>query len=418
MDNEELNSDSDNNKIEIELINVPKFVFLYILSLGLYGFWWIYKSWKFFKIKESSDIWPFPRTILSFFTLGLLFQKIETFASQMGSKRDLYWLYLAFIFSGIASYFLSDPYNLIVILTFIFLIPPLKALNFAIEESEQYIVKRRTGFNNRQIVLIVISGIFWVLTLLEIFGSAEEFRQQEKVYTSLEEAFANTDEVYILSLSKDQLTSLPESIGNLTNLQELWLDENQLTSLPESILNLTNLQTLWLRDNQLTSLPESILNLTNLQTLSLSGNQFTTLPEWIGNLTNLQWIVLDGNQLTSLPESIGNLTNLQTLSLSGNQFTTLPEWIGNLTNLQWIDLNGNQLTSLPESIGNLTNLQRLYLRENQLTSLPASIGNLKNLHMLWLSDNNLTEAEKKRIKKLLPNCEIVFSLSNIPVDEL
>jgi len=364
MDNELLNSDSDNTKIEIELINVPKFIFLYILSLGLYGFWWIYKSWKFFKVKESSDIWPFPRTILSFFTLGVLFTKIETFASQMGSKRDLYWLYLGFIFSGIISYWLPEPYVFISLLTFIFLIPPLKALNYAIEKSEQYIVKRRTGFNNRQIVLIVIYGIFWVITLLEIFGSAEEFRQQDKVYTSLEEAFANTDEVYNLILNDNQLTSLPESIGNLTNLQELWLDENQLTSLPESIGNLTN-----------------------LQTLSLSGNQFTTLPEWIGNLTNLQTLWLDENQLTSLPESIGNLKNLQVLWLDENQLTSLPESILNLMNLQTLSLSGNQFTTLPEWIGNLTNLQ-----------------------VLWLDDNNLTEAEKKRIKKLLPDCEIGFSL--------
>ena len=193
-----------------------------------------------------------------------------------------------------------------------------------------------------------------------------------------------------------------------TTVYKLSLSNNQLTSLPESIGNLTNLVQLDLSSNQLTSLPESIGNLTNLQTLILVINQLTILPESIGKLSNLKVLFLGYNQITSLPESIGNLKNLVQLDLENNQLTSLPESIGNLTNLRGLRLNNNQLTSLPESIGNLTKLEELYLVENQLTSLPESIGDLTNLRALWLYDNNLTNAERKKIKKLLPNCEIEF----------
>jgi len=83
MDNEISNSDSDNNKIEIELINVPKFILLHVLSGGLYGLWWIYKSWKFFKVKEASDIWPIPRAIFSFFFWDSYLIKFKNSQSQM-----------------------------------------------------------------------------------------------------------------------------------------------------------------------------------------------------------------------------------------------------------------------------------------------------------------------------------------------
>jgi len=51
-------------------------------------------------------------------------------------------------------------------LTFIFFIPPFKALNFAKQNSSDLIVTEQTSFSSRQIVLIVIGFIFWVLFLL------------------------------------------------------------------------------------------------------------------------------------------------------------------------------------------------------------------------------------------------------------
>ena len=69
-----------------------------------------------------------------------------------------------------------------------------------------------------------------------------------------------------------------------------------------------------------------------------------------------------------------------------------------------LDLSGD----LPEAIGYLTNLRLLYLLGDNLTSLPDSIGNLKNLKELAVWTNPLSDDEKVRIKKLLPNTDILF----------
>ena len=134
------------------------------------------------------------------------------------------------------------------------------------------------------------------------------------------------------------------------------------------------------------------------------------------NETNLTWdelkntedLILRFKRLASLPESIGNLTNLKELYLSDNKLTNLPKSIGKLTNLEKLFLSDNKLTNLPKSIVNLTNLKELYLYGNNLTSLPESIVNLTNLKELDLYGNPISDEEKGRIKKLLPDTNILF----------
>jgi Leucine-rich repeat (LRR) protein len=289
----------------------------------------------------------------------------------------------------------------------------------------------------------------------ELLDSAE--LEQANEYWSIEDALASNNAVYklrldslaisqsadtivyyfpclqYLSYSNNRLTSLPESFATLTQLQWLYFDFNYLTSLPESFRNLTKLLGLSLRYNQLRTLPEFIGNLTQLRELNLGENGLTTLPESFGNLTQLQRLYCRSNELTSLPESIGNLTQLQILNLEYNhQLTALPESIGDLTQLQTLDLRSGKLTnfpesfwnlkqlreldlshnqrlnSLPESIGNLTQLQTLNLENTGLRSMPESIRNLTNLRSLNLYLNLISPAERERIRRALPNCEIRF----------
>ena len=176
----------------------------------------------------------------------------------------------------------------------------------------------------------------------------------------------------------------------------------------EGIVKLINLEYLHINHKQLTSLPESIRLLQKLEILSLDENQLTSLPESIGELRSLKNLDLNENQLTSLPESLGNLQNLKRLYLSDNKLTVLPESLGNLQNLEWLFLSKNQLTSLPESLGNLQNLEWLIIRNNdEITSLPESFRNLQKLKRLACSVH-LPDSEMKKIKQLLPNCEVTY----------
>ncbi len=66
------------------------------------------------------------------------------------------------------------------------------------------------------------------------------------------------------------------------------------------------------------------------------------------------------------------------------------------------------LCSLPDSIYKFVNLEELFLHDNKLTSLPKTIKYLTKLKYLDISDNNISNKEQLKIKKLLPNCRIIF----------
>ena len=151
---------------EQKIISLNKFIFLSIISFGLYEIWWIYKAWEFFNRKEKLDINPALRAIFSIIFLIPLFNKILRFAKEKGynSSYPSILLFVGFFVANFLAY-LPDPFWLITILEFVFLVLPFKALNFARLNSTDFIVTEQTSFNGRQIVLTVIGAIFWLLVL-------------------------------------------------------------------------------------------------------------------------------------------------------------------------------------------------------------------------------------------------------------
>ena len=123
---------------------------------------------------------------------------------------------------------------------------------------------------------------------------------------------------------------------------------------------------------------------------------------------NIKELLLSDKKIKTLPIEIGELTNLTAFSLSRNKITQLPAEISKLINLTSLILYSNELTEFPAEITKLTNLISLILYSNQLTTLPNEINHLTKLTQLVLPDNSLSNAEKEKIKTLLPNCKIYF----------
>ena len=161
-------SDLRNDDVEEQkIINLNKFIFLSIISFGAYEIWWIYKAWRFYQQKEQLDIIPPARAIFSIFFLNSLLNKILNFAKEKGydGSYSSTFLFIGFIFGNLLAR-LPDPFWLISTLSFVFIIPPFKALNYAKQNSTDLIVVEQTSYNGRQVILIVIGALLWVSVIV------------------------------------------------------------------------------------------------------------------------------------------------------------------------------------------------------------------------------------------------------------
>ena len=156
---------------DLNIISLKRFIFLSIISLGLYELWWIFKAWRFFAIKDHLNIMPAARAIFSIFFLYSLFKKIREYAKAQGNvqKFSAGWMYIGYILFALVFANLPDPYWLISSVSFMFLIPAFVALNHAKKQDDQLNTVIQEKFNIAQIFVIIIGSIFWILLLIGFF---------------------------------------------------------------------------------------------------------------------------------------------------------------------------------------------------------------------------------------------------------
>lgn len=154
-----------------------------------------------------------------------------------------------------------------------------------------------------------------LITLLFILSNSRLIAQPldsatlatKPVFTSLQEALKNPDQVYRLNLRKQKLKIVPSEIFKLKNLQELNLSKNKLTEIPAGIENLPNLEYFDASANDLISLPAEIGQCTFLKRIVLNRNNIQELPSTIGNLSALEYLDLWSNSIIEFPEAISKL---------------------------------------------------------------------------------------------------------------
>jgi Leucine-rich repeat (LRR) protein len=142
--------------------------------------------------------------------------------------------------------------------------------------------------------------------------------------------------------------------------------------------------------------------------IDLASKELDTLPNELSQLDKIVSINLLGNQFQTFPNVLFQMKTLDEISLSSNMLKSVGPEIGQLKNLRILIINNNQISELPKEIGELTNLLYLELGNNRLTSLPVEIEHLTSLQELHIERNALSDAEKKRIRKMLPKCIIYF----------
>ena len=172
---------------------------------------------------------------------------------------------------------------------------------------------------------------------------------------------------------------------------------------PEAVRNLD------LFNRNLPAFPQEILTLSNLERLSLRRNALGDLPATIARLPHLKWLDLGESKLTNAPSALSELPDLSVLYLNDNQLPALPVSLGGLTKLYYLNADRNQLTAIPAPLGKMSTLKWLRLNDNRIPALPNDLSGLAmGLQRLYLRGNPIPDAEKERIRKALPNCQVIF----------
>lgn len=65
-----------------------KFFILFLLTFGLYQFYWVYRNWNLYRLKTGENIWPVLRAIFSVFFYHSLFRKVQEKIQSSGRSFD------------------------------------------------------------------------------------------------------------------------------------------------------------------------------------------------------------------------------------------------------------------------------------------------------------------------------------------
>lgn len=267
------------------------------------------------------------------------------------------------------------------------------------------------------------------------------------------EAIGELNQLTELLLDDNEISQLPNSIFLMESLVKLSLKGNKLTSIVDSFHRMERIDKLDFSNNQITEIPQTVweaasdINFSHNQIseirvdsneeypisrLDLSYNILSEIPQNLidrfANYYCINALIISHNQLQSLP----NLSHVsvEILDVSNNKFTTLP--VGRIehnpleefnasnnsisripkeyynSRLNKLDLSNNKIISIDESICDAISLKYLDLSNNRLHNLPMSVGELTELYYLNISGNQIPQSVIFKLKKLLPNCEIIY----------
>lgn len=150
-------------------------------------------------------------------------------------------------------------------------------------------------------------------------------QSSDSVFTSLEAALKNKEQVKYLKLNRKQYRVFPSQIFEFTNLAELDISKNKIAELPDSIAVLTQLKKINISQNKLKTLPKTIGSLSYLQDIRAAQNEITTLPVELSSLLNLTVLDLWSNNIVEFPVEYSKLTQLKELDVRGIVFTESQE---------------------------------------------------------------------------------------------
>ncbi len=149
------------NNTEIEplfSISVFKLAVMSFFTFGLYQLYWFFKHWQALRWRENLDINPTARTIFVFIFCYSLFSRIQKIAGPTGARSYPGWSTAGYIIGSLYFNHLPDPYFLVSLFTFAFLIPAQIAANRA-NESQNLNFDRNAHFTKANMAWIAVGAL-------------------------------------------------------------------------------------------------------------------------------------------------------------------------------------------------------------------------------------------------------------------
>ncbi len=158
------------DKVEVqygEFQPVWCFCLLFVLSLGIYPFFWFYKHLRYLKDEKEMDIQPGFRILFIIFYGYSLFSTFQGLAKEHGYKnRFPMGIFFLLYLISVVSIYLDSLFILFGFFSFVFLIPPLNMMNFYYLKEQPNHEVRNGLAKDEKIFLIVI----WIIFLFAIFN--------------------------------------------------------------------------------------------------------------------------------------------------------------------------------------------------------------------------------------------------------
>ncbi len=243
-------------------------------------------------------------------------------------------------------------------------------------------------------------------TPVDYYGASLK-KEDMPVYTDLDTAIKEMVKVRKLDLHGKELGKLPPEILKMEHLFSLNIGDNGLLFVPGTLRRLKELTELDLSGNRIAKLPARFSEVRSLTYLNISNNQLQNINAYFESFFYLRVLDASNNQLADI-SNLNLLKNAISINLSNNQIAEVPAGINQLKRLKVLDLSNNRIETLPKTIIGLTRLEELNLENNQLEILPKFLYRLRKLKSLNLTGNNFSEEEKMRIRKELPQVQVLF----------
>lgn len=147
-------------------VSVKKFIFLYFATLSVYPIFWMYDQWKYLKEKENLNVTPALRVFFGAVTAGSLASYIKKFVTKHNISVSYNSLAIGigfFLLNALS--ILPSYYWLICFLSFIPLLPLLKAMNEHYEKSDL----PESGLRWWQIILAIFGFMVFLLAIAGTF---------------------------------------------------------------------------------------------------------------------------------------------------------------------------------------------------------------------------------------------------------